>query len=265
MINFDLMSESNAVALCGTCHRNFDLACDPGFVFLPSDVSFFIHFEEEDYRRRCALAEQGITASRDCPTASMYRDHQAKVGLVSPDAAGGLYKRVIFKAFQPYLPQSVFNAEKVWHGAPMAALRRAFFALGSIRVEAFGPQLRDDLRILQDLYAREPPQTELHHAADTVNRSEELTRKRRADNEQSERTHKRSRSSQPSKSLQEATGAGYTNHTRLATSTPSYTNIACSAVQKWVLGPGVSSWEAAKRYQHLFTQDENLRTTTQPQ
>ncbi|KAL1962321.1 hypothetical protein VTN77DRAFT_9812 [Rasamsonia byssochlamydoides] len=51
MINFSLTSISN-IALCPLCHRNFDQTLDPGFIFVPSDIAYFISFEEQDYEKK---------------------------------------------------------------------------------------------------------------------------------------------------------------------------------------------------------------------
>lgn len=56
-MDFPLASLANAIALCGTCHPQFDYALDPGFVFIPTDLDYFIDFELEDRQRRRAAAE----------------------------------------------------------------------------------------------------------------------------------------------------------------------------------------------------------------
>jgi hypothetical protein len=43
-----LTSPINAIPLCPLCRTQFDLANDPGFVFFPSDLEFFINFELAD-------------------------------------------------------------------------------------------------------------------------------------------------------------------------------------------------------------------------
>lgn len=51
----------NAIPLRPTCHCQFDLASDPGFVFIPTDLQYFIQFELEDrQRRRKAVEQEGI-------------------------------------------------------------------------------------------------------------------------------------------------------------------------------------------------------------
>ena len=43
--DIDFKSTANGIALCAGCHRKFDNAVDPGFVFFPTDLQFFIDFE----------------------------------------------------------------------------------------------------------------------------------------------------------------------------------------------------------------------------
>jgi hypothetical protein len=130
---------------------------DPGFLFVPSDLAYFISFEEQDYQGRCRLAGGGIPSVREVLTQEMYRDYQASRGLIPSDASGGLYRRIMLKKFQPHIEPSVFTPLKNWHGAPMAALRRAFIALGSVRIATLGMEISNSLRQLQHLYCREPP------------------------------------------------------------------------------------------------------------
>lgn len=47
LVDFPLASLATAIALCGTCHPQFDCALDPGFVFIPIDLDYFFDFELE--------------------------------------------------------------------------------------------------------------------------------------------------------------------------------------------------------------------------
>ncbi|KKA21575.1 hypothetical protein T310_4362 [Rasamsonia emersonii CBS 393.64] len=47
---------------------------------------------------------------------------------------------------------------KVWHGSPIAAIRRAFTALGMPRVDQIPETVHYNVSELQRLYARPPPQ-----------------------------------------------------------------------------------------------------------
>ncbi|KKZ67362.1 hypothetical protein EMCG_01090 [[Emmonsia] crescens] len=56
IINFDLTSVENRIALCPTCHAEFDQTADPGFVSLPMDLQYFIDVElDERQKKKLAL------------------------------------------------------------------------------------------------------------------------------------------------------------------------------------------------------------------
>lgn len=52
LINFPLTSYLNGFPLCPTCHVNFDTMVDPGFVLVPTDISYFIGFERNDREKK---------------------------------------------------------------------------------------------------------------------------------------------------------------------------------------------------------------------
>ena len=79
-MGFALASLANAIALCGTCQPQFDCALDPRFVFIPTDLDYFIDFELEDRQRRRAAAEKGVLSDRLVPTAEMYKLHEMTNG-----------------------------------------------------------------------------------------------------------------------------------------------------------------------------------------
>ncbi|KAL1969800.1 hypothetical protein VTN77DRAFT_7309 [Rasamsonia byssochlamydoides] len=47
LINFSSTSARNAIPLCPTCHNQFDLAADPGFLFIPTDLQYFIQIRTQ--------------------------------------------------------------------------------------------------------------------------------------------------------------------------------------------------------------------------
>jgi hypothetical protein len=124
------------------------------FRIFPTDLRYFIQFEEEDYEDRIQAGRDGVHQPRQCPTADMYnKGHQA--GLVPAGSRGGLYKWVILRQFLAALPN--FNPIRVWHGAPLAAIRRALISLGSINARAIEKDDIDNIRRLQELYSRDDP------------------------------------------------------------------------------------------------------------
>ncbi|KAJ6109976.1 hypothetical protein N7486_002211 [Penicillium sp. IBT 16267x] len=135
----------------------FDLALDPGYVFFPSDIQYFIDFELADQHRRAEGLEEGMVLERRVPTNSEYYSHQRQAGLVPDNDGGGLYRRVflwsfIFGGWSEEAVLDHLGTDKQWHGAPMASFRRAFAALGSVRVYVLDKSIRDQLHQLRDLY-----------------------------------------------------------------------------------------------------------------
>ncbi|KAI9644429.1 hypothetical protein NHQ30_006450 [Ciborinia camelliae] len=158
-------SSRNAVALCGTCHTNYDHMYTPSFFFLPTDLSYFHNFEIEDRKRRRRLArhsEDHTIPARICPTAQTYQHHQLSQGIEGAEM-GGLYTRIVLKDFLPtyigrpaFTPgESEYGARKSWVGSPMAALHKAIGILGNLNLKGVPRDVREGLRQLQDVYSEE--------------------------------------------------------------------------------------------------------------
>jgi hypothetical protein len=171
-INFTLTGVGNAIGLCGVYHTNFDRADDPGWVFHPTDIKYFIQFECDDRERRALERAAGLTPKRIVPDAETYLMRQKAQGLVPMDSTGGLYSPVLFKEFTakvpPFMKQSYLEyltRTRPWHGAPIAALRRAIASLGSLRIAAFSDETLNDLELLRNLYFRFPEDYNLSNIA----------------------------------------------------------------------------------------------------
>ena len=166
LIPFDTLGHiDNAITLCPLCHANFNDYINPGFVFAPTDVRYFIQFERKDRVRRDKIAQDtGTMPDRLIPTAIMYHNRQVDKGLIQAEDCGGLYHRYVlrnyFHCFGPPINVglSPFTETATWHGAPTAALRRAFLALGSLS-QGIPHTIRDELLELHDLYADEGANT----------------------------------------------------------------------------------------------------------
>jgi hypothetical protein len=225
---------------------------DPGFIFVPSDIAYFISFEEEDFERRCHIAGEREPSTRTCPTADMYRDYQASQGVISSDAAGGLYRRIILKDFQPLLDRSVFSPLQSWHGSPMAALRRAFVALGSIRIDALPTEVRDGLRRLQELYCREPG----FRCGETGDMPQVLhtgSEKRKKDDEDSEPSASKHRRTEQSDTTDTGQRGPRSSELHVQKRISHAATSSDERQEEWILGPMATSWGAAERYQSLFS------------
>ncbi|KAH0556343.1 hypothetical protein GP486_005731 [Trichoglossum hirsutum] len=152
----------NGIPLCPLCHRNFDDILFPGFVFIPTDLAFFIKFEQDDYERRTQIAQAtGQVSGRTCPTAENYFVHQLDAGVIPEGTYNGLYARYTLHDYFPKLGQPPFEPgpgpfamPKPWHGAPTAALRRAFQVLSNPLVQGIPTGVLTDLNTLIQLYRR---------------------------------------------------------------------------------------------------------------
>lgn len=153
LLTFPIDSVKNGIALCPSCHAHFDKIIDPGFAFIPTDLDFFINFEIQDRERRRQM--QG--ARRRVPDSEAYRLHQTDNGTIPVDAPGGYYTPIFLQNYfhggilsTSLLP--LLSTPKAWHGEPLAALRRCFLLLGSLRSRSISADTRRKLVRLRDLY-----------------------------------------------------------------------------------------------------------------
>jgi hypothetical protein len=137
------------------------MSLDPGYVFFPTDIQYFIDFERRDRARREEFArDTGTSISsfiRQVPTSDDYKQHQVNNNIISPTAIGGRYSRLFLKQYLHggELPgaEAFFSTAKEWHGAPLASFRRAFAALASPRfLVIVDVDTRHMLEELQQLY-----------------------------------------------------------------------------------------------------------------
>jgi hypothetical protein len=137
-----LSHPQNLIYLCARCHRLFD-AQSPVIVILPSDIRFFVDWENSDYESRCKAAEDGKEVPRTVPT---------------PDDYPGKYRA--------YRIGEAFCAmeEKPWGGSPSAMILKACAGLfkpissvgGGNSAETF-LEARSLVSTLMNLYARPDP------------------------------------------------------------------------------------------------------------
>lgn len=155
LLCFDLRGVQNGVALCPICHVMFDRSVDPAFVFFPNDLQFFIDWELRDRSKR---RECDGSMPRSVPTARDYLSHQVQCNLISAESPGGLYKRVFLQNYlhsgRGFQANVEFADPIPWHGAPFAALKRAFAILGSPRIDIVPVAVEEQLVLLKNLYYR---------------------------------------------------------------------------------------------------------------
>ncbi|KAL2349885.1 hypothetical protein BJ546DRAFT_957135 [Cryomyces antarcticus] len=163
LLTFDhLGDEQNAIPLCPSCHCAFDNVNDPGLAFIPTDLQYFIDFEKRDFKNRTDIARRlGHDQPRMTPTPQSYLEHQMNQGKLPRDACGGQYWRYTLRDYFPvnadksFIPGfGPFKEPGLWHGAPMAALKRAFQVLGDPDVEGIPEEQMNALRELRKLYSK---------------------------------------------------------------------------------------------------------------
>lgn len=157
LFNLNYASMDNAIPLCAQCHLQFDKGNDPCFIFLPTDLPYFIRYEIRDRDRR-RRQPPGTAPSRNVPTAAQYAEHQQTHGeklkcTEDGTAIGGKYYPIFLKNyFGEGMNLQAISKPREWHGNPMVALRRAIAVLGSARVWVLPFKMRKQLWELQDLY-----------------------------------------------------------------------------------------------------------------
>lgn len=221
LINFDVRSPENGIALCPTCHTQFDRTEDPGFVFFPPNLDFFIDFELQDRRRRSNSPD----TARIVPTIDQVRADQVAKQLIPMDSTGCLYKVVILKhLWGPNL--NISTAPRLWHGAPIPTLRRAMLVLGGGRSARFDPTSLQQLTQLRDLYFGDDDVARENENVDP-NKSDMISHKRNIGNDTNEVGIPKRQRTQNRESLTDTTDS-------------------------WVLGPANTATDAINRYGWMF-------------
>jgi hypothetical protein len=101
----------NLLHLCSNCHGSFDSAI-PGIVIIPTDVNFFIAWEEKDYTARCQAANEGQAIPRTVPSSKDYT---------------GTYRAYVLKDSFPIDDKTLKS--KRWGGSPTAVILKACMGL----------------------------------------------------------------------------------------------------------------------------------------
>jgi hypothetical protein len=67
-----LAHPDNIISLCANCHVDFDSAL-PGLIIIPTNIEYFIKYEENDYECRTIAAREGRESpQRTVPSALDY-------------------------------------------------------------------------------------------------------------------------------------------------------------------------------------------------
>ncbi len=147
--------------LCVICHKGLEDHDDLAWVFIPSNINFFIEAEKTDYKSRTAIFNStGVFPTRTPPLPETYIQD-----------CGGLYDIYMLRLFgaQSGPPRTIWQRgrstyqplPKVWHGDPMLALYNGFRAIAGNRL-LLPPGLRE-LDSLYELHDMGPPGATTNH------------------------------------------------------------------------------------------------------
>ncbi|KAL8827486.1 MAG: hypothetical protein Q9170_006996, partial [Blastenia crenularia] len=124
-----LHQKENGMYLCNRCHSALDEVEDPGWVFIPTNLAFFLDAENADYSRRLATfrrSSDAVFPQRIPPNPDRYIQQ-----------CGGLYDSFMLRPYGSqqdawqHRGRSVYQPNpKVWHGDPMLALFKGLGAIG---------------------------------------------------------------------------------------------------------------------------------------
>lgn len=138
----------NLITLCSNCHGEFDSSV-PALIIIPTDIEYFINWEENDYKCRTAAANAGReTPQRTVPSAEAYLDNGGK-----------------FKAYALRMDKKL-EGEKVWTGSPTPMIFKA--SMGMLQPTSNVPlqqgcRIPENARVqfatLMQLYSRHIPQS----------------------------------------------------------------------------------------------------------
>ncbi|KLJ07253.1 hypothetical protein EMPG_17263 [Blastomyces silverae] len=255
LIDFDLTSVENGIALCPTCHAEFDRTADPGFVLLPVDLQYFIDVELDHRQEKKVALKIGkdVDVRRRVPTAVEYKVHQYNDGRVPANASGGLYRPIFLKNYLlgGCLPSNILNAlsaPKQWHGAPVATLRRSMLVLGSGRIQSLDAETRSQLELLRNLYFLDDEEYSpaVHSKQKQIQSVAQRGQKRSLDDEQGGRNKLPALSNLEYESGNKGADEDITSRQY----PPGAIN---DAPRSWALGPGLTADEAVLRYAPLLS------------
>lgn len=132
------------MVLCPNCHTLFDDMLNPGWIFVPSDLDYFIDYELENRKTRQNLQDRAV------PDCHEYLSHQIATRVQPSNATMPLYTK--YKLGSEQWPTTTISGNKEWHGHPLAAIRMAWRVLGAVRSDAVPIEVREKLLQLLELY-----------------------------------------------------------------------------------------------------------------
>lgn len=270
---FSFRAAINCIPLCSSCHCAFDRSYDPCWVFLPTDLNFFIRHEIEDQLRR---AQVGSPSGRIVPTVKKYHDHLALKGLVSHNATGGLYRGYYLENFlhDGYTPVNFLEfltTSKPWHGHPLAAIRRGIAILGSARCYALDRTTIDELTTLRRLYFDDknlidkklvqlyhlPPADHKRKRSD--DESDHNDRKKLATDKDNHGTAQNVQDAQNSRDVENAQDAHHVYSLAEVSGLDVGVHTDVYASTEWVFGPSATGNDAINRFAPLLQSTDVIK------
>lgn len=121
---------------------------NPGWIFVPADLDYFIDYELED--RQARLQSRSIRG-RTVPGKPEYLQYQIRIGAQPAGATMPTYTRYPMGPEQ-WVTSHLVTGNKEWHGHPLAAIRMAWRVLGAVRNDEIPDNVREKLSRLLDLY-----------------------------------------------------------------------------------------------------------------
>ncbi|KAJ5680162.1 hypothetical protein N7536_011301 [Penicillium majusculum] len=243
LIDFSLTSAANGIPLCGSCHTQFDRDHDPGIIFIPTDLQYFIDFELDDRKQRSTTTS---VLHRNVPTRVMYKDHLMKNNKILEGATSGLYRRIFLKDYlHPGLisPEDLgVTSSKQWHGASIATLRRGIMALGSPRIASLDEATVNQLQTLRDLYFR-PTEENPVNIRSSRPLPDHQGEKRPADGDEGQLKSKRVKQDPTRLDKPEDIDGNNSNHQQ---------NRGRAFQDEWILGPDLTTQDVIFRYAPVF-------------
>lgn len=220
----------------------------------------------EDRARRAQVVGP---SDRTVPTIAQYRDHLASQGLVSQNADGGLYRGYFLEdVLPPYSPVRIFETlgtPKVWHGHPMAAIRRGIAILGSARCYALDRTTIDQLATLRRLYFDDmnlinKRLANAYHTPPKDHTPPRGHKRKRSDDDESDDDDQKSLPNDTDihRTVQDTHNIGdeqYTHHVCTLSGSlvmDIHNHNEAYASSGWVLGPNFTGNDAIKRFAPVF-------------
>ncbi|KAL5045439.1 hypothetical protein BDW71DRAFT_208253 [Aspergillus fruticulosus] len=137
--DYEIDSYTNGIRLCANRYEDYNDLSDPWLAFLPTDLEFSINYEIRDRERRRTEIEREQSSSGK---ARVLRSLLVDCIFLYPSCSSWVNT-----------VKCTRTGARLWHGFPLACLRRAFVLMGIslLRADVVGDKIRKQLKQLRDL------------------------------------------------------------------------------------------------------------------